>query len=208
MNVIMLGPQGSGKGTHSDILADKFDAVHISSGDLLREEAKKDTEKGKKVKKIMNKGELVPDDLMVSLIKNKIEDVDAKHVLLDGFPRNLTQAKKLEDMITVDKVILMDITDEESVNRLSTRRQCKKCGEIYSLLYKKPKKEGKCDKCGGELYQRDDDKPEAIKKRLKTYHEETEPLIDHFDSMDVLRRVDCDGPINVVEKRVEESFKN
>lgn len=207
MNAIILGPQGCGKGTHSRRLSEKLDLKHIPMGRILRENVRKRTELGKKAKKYMDKGELVPDDLAVKILLKKLEKID-KDFILDGFPRNLKQAKLLDEIIEIDKAVYIDIPKEESVERLSNRRQCKKCGEIYNLLHKKPKKEGICDKCGGELYQREDDKPELIRKRLNRFEKETRPVIDYYKKKGILKEVNGVGSIDELNKKIEKILKN
>ena len=206
MNIIMLGPQGCGKGTHSKILAEKTGLDHVSSGDLLREEVKKETELGLKIKEMMEEGKLVPDDVVISLIEDKVANAP-KGVILDGFPRNLLQAMELDKIIKIDKTIHMDLSDEEAVKRLAARRQCKNNCKIYSTLYKQPKIAGICDDCGEEIFQRDDDKPEAIKRRLELYHKETRPLIDFYKNSGILRQVKSKEDMDETADLIEEAFK-
>ncbi len=180
IKIIMLGPPGAGKGTYAARLSPKLNIPTISTGDLLRG-AKNDPEIGETIKEYEAKGELVPDKIVIEILKKRLEQEDTKNgFILDGFPRTIEQAKVLEEISDIDAVINLNVPEEILIKRLSSRRQCKKCGAIYNLLYLKPKVEGVCDKCGGELYQRNDDKPEAIKERLKVYHEKTEPLIDYY----------------------------
>src|SRR3989344_4171638 len=185
MNLIIMGPQGSGKGTQAKMLEERFGITHVSSGDVLREMAKKD----EKMRRVLESGELLPDDIIIPLVRNELE----KHpggFILDGTPRNLSQAKKLGFLI--DHVIYLDMSDDEVVKRLSSRLQCRKCRAIYGKDIP-PKAPGKCDKCGGELYHRDDDKPETIRKRLKIFHDETKSVIKYYEEMGVLRHVDASG---------------
>lgn len=180
-----MGPQGSGKGTQAKMLEERLGVHHVSSGDVLREMAKKD----EKIRLVLERGELLPDDVIIPIVRNELE----KHpggFILDGTPRNLSQAKKLG--FRIDHVIYLDMSDDEVVKRLSSRLQCRKCRAIYGKDIP-PKAPGKCDKCGGELYHRDDDKPDAIGKRLKIFHEETTPVIKYYEEMGVLRRVEASG---------------
>jgi adenylate kinase len=182
MNFVFIGPQASGKGTQARIIAKKLGLIHISTGDLLRnihEEIKQEVDNH------LNKGELVPDKLMIKILKEHLSK-EEKGFILDGFPRNLSQAKELIKNFKIDKFIEISISDELAIKRLSGRLNCKKCGALYNILTSpKPKKQGICDKCGGELYKRKDDNKEAIKKRLETYHRETEPILKKYPSFKV-----------------------
>lgn len=181
VKIVMLGPPGSGKGTYASRMAPKLGIPTISTGELFRENVKNGTDVGKKAKVFMDKGELVPDAITIEMLKQRIKQPDAKKgFILDGFPRTIPQAEALEKVAKIDAVINLVVPDEIVIARLSARRQCRKCSEIYNTLYLKPKKEGICDKCGGELYQRDDDKPKAIKERLVVYTKNTQPLIDYY----------------------------
>lgn len=207
MIIIMLGPQGSGKGTHSDILGTKLGLGHLSMGEALREAAKEKTALGKRIEGILNKGELVPFELTIEILKNEMKKPKYKKgIILDGFPRNMQQVQALDKMIKVDKVVEMDLPDDEAIKRLGGRWMCK-CGEIYNIPDKTPARKGVCDKCNCALYQREDDKPAAIKKRLKIYHEETEPVIKHYEKLGIVAHVDCRGSIDDVAKRVEKAVK-
>jgi adenylate kinase len=189
--LIILGPQGCGKGTQAKKLAKEFNLKHISTGDIFREIQEKDTEIGKKVKDLINNGINIPDDITISIIKDKLKEYE--NYILDGFPRNLEQAKALGG---IDKVIFLKISNEEVLHRLEGRRNCKKCGSIFNVnTFPKPKVDGICDNCGSELFQRGDDRPEQIKKRLEQYYSLTLPLIDFFK--DIL--VEIDGSKNIEE---------
>ncbi len=180
MKIIMLGAQGSGKGTQAQLLSEKTGMLRISTGDLLREMAASHTQTGEKIRDIINSGALVPDDIMIEILKQRFEHQSAdRGFVLDGFPRTLAQAKALDTITDIDAVIYIEISDAVAIKRLSGRIQCKQCKEVYGTA-NPPLEEGICDKCYGELYQRDDDKPEAIKKRLHKFHEEIKPLLEHY----------------------------
>ena len=178
MNLIMLGAPGSGKGTMAKLIAKDFELPHISTGDIFRENIKNQTEIGKQAKAIMDKGELVPDEITIKIVENRLKEDDCKDgFILDGFPRNLIQARALEKFAKIDRVILLDVPNEEIERRIAGRRACRDCGEIYNTeTYDKTS----CAKCGGELYQRDDDKLETVRNRLEIYEKQTAPLIDFY----------------------------
>lgn len=203
IKIIMLGPPGAGKGTYATRLAPKLGIPTISTGELLRA-ARDDPEIGETIRKYQDSGELVPDEIVIQILKKRLEQDDAKNgFILDGFPRTLEQAKALETITNIDVVVNLDVPEEILIKRLSARRQCKKCGAIYNLLYLKPKVDGICDKCGGELYQRDDDKPEAIKERLRVYHEKTAPLIDYYKEKGIMITITTDRIDVPPEEQVE-----
>ncbi len=165
MKIVLLGPPGSGKGTQAHIICEKYNLPHISTGDIFRANLSQGTELGKKAKEYMDKGALVPDELTISIVVDRLKQPDCeKGFVFDGFPRNLVQAKKLDEMVTLDKAIMIHLDDEEIINRLSKRRMCKKCGNPTHLDWLV---DGKCEKCGGEVYQREDDAEETIKARLE-----------------------------------------
>jgi len=199
-NMVFLGPQGSGKGTVIGKIKDRFGVPHISTGDMFREALKHGTEFGKKAQEYMNRGELVPDDVTCGMVQERIARDDCVNgFMLDGFPRNLRQAEALSGITRIDTAVLIDVPEEVSLERLSGRRQCRECSTIFHLKFVPPKREGICDKCGGELYQRDDDKPEAIKERLAIYRSETMPIADYYEKAGVLVTVDGSGtPDDVV----------
>ena len=208
MRLVMLGPPGSGKGTYASRISPKLGVPMISTGDLCREEAAKGTELGKRIKKIMDAGGLQPDEVIIKMLKHRLEQPDAKKgFILDGFPRTLEQAKALEGITKIDAVINLVVPDRVIIARLSARRQCRKCGAIYNVLFLKPKKEGICDKCGGELYQRDDDKPEAIKERLKLYEEKTAPLINYYKERGLKIDISCNSVDIPPEVQVDKIMK-
>jgi len=196
MKIIMLGAPGAGKGTQAERIAEKYGIPHISTGDIFRKNIKEGTELGKEAKQYMDQGKLVPDELTVRLLLDRVsaEDCSGGYVL-DGFPRTIPQAEALEEALTklgekIDFAIDVDVPDENIVNRMSGRRACVKCGATYHLKYIPPKKEGICDECGSELIIRDDDKPETVKKRLAVYHEQTQPLIEYYSGKGILHTVD------------------
>jgi len=210
MKIIMLGAPGAGKGTQAKRIAEKYGIPHISTGDIFRANIKNGTELGKEAKKYMDEGQLVPDELTVRILLDRVADADCKNgYVLDGFPRTIPQAevltKELEKLgEKVDFAIDVDVPDENIINRMSGRRACLKCGATYHLKYLKPAKDGICDKCGSELVLRDDDKPETVKKRLGVYHEQTQPLIDYYTKAGVLHTVDgTKEPDEVFEAIVE-----
>ncbi len=196
MKIIMLGAPGAGKGTQAKMIAEKFGIPHISTGDIFRANIKNGTELGKKAKEFMDKGQLVPDELTVEILLDRVASDDCKNgYVLDGFPRTIPQADVLDKELTklgdkVDFAINVDVPDENIVRRMSGRRACLKCGATYHIEHIPPKKEGICDKCGSELVQRDDDKPETVQNRLSVYHEQTQPLIEYYDKKNILKSVD------------------
>jgi len=181
LNLIVFGPPGAGKGTYTSRLAIRLGIVSIATGDMFREEIKRDTALGRKVADFVNKGALVPDDIVVDILEKRIrEPTSKKGFILDGFPRTVQQAQALDKIARIDAVIQIIVPEWIIIERLSNRRICRNCGEIYNLRYLKPKIEGVCDKCGGQLYQREDDKPEVVKERLKVYEKQTQPLIEYY----------------------------
>lgn len=191
MRIILLGPPGAGKGTQAKVLTKELDILHISTGDILRKAIEEKTPLGLKAKEYMHKGHLVPDDLIINLIRERIKREDCKKgFLLDGFPRTIPQAQALEEISNVDKVIKLKIANKVAIERLSGRRTCKDCGAMYHVIYIPPRKEGICDRCGGELIIRDDDREEAVLKRLEVYREETRPLIEYYKKKGLLAIID------------------
>ena len=196
MKIIMLGAPGAGKGTQAKKIADRYNIPHISTGDIFRANIKNGTELGKKAKEYMDKGLLVPDELTLDLIMDRFKAEDCKNgYVLDGFPRTIPQAEALDRALAemgqkIDYAIDVEVPDENIVNRMSGRRACVDCGATYHIVYAPTAKEGICDKCGGELILRDDDKPETVLKRLGVYHEQTQPLIDYYTKEGILKSVD------------------
>ena len=196
MKIIMLGAPGAGKGTQAQMIAEKYNIPHISTGDIFRANIKNGTELGKKAKEYMDKGLLVPDELTVQLLLDRVANDDCKNgYVLDGFPRTIPQADVLDNELTklgdkVDFAVNVDVPDENIVRRMSGRRACLKCGATYHIEHIPPKVEGVCDKCGSELVLRDDDKPETVQNRLSVYHEQTQPLIEYYDKKSILKTVD------------------
>ena len=206
--MIILGAPGSGKGTQAAALVEKYGIAHISTGDILRAAVKAGTPVGLEAQGYMNSGKLVPDDVVVRIIGDRLrEDDTAKGFLLDGFPRTLPQAEALgkqlaELSISLDGVVYIDVNLEDVVQRLTGRRNCRKCGEIFHISAKPPKSEGVCDKCGGEVYQRDDDKEDTVRERLETYQRQTVELIDYYTEKNLLKRVNGTGAIEDVRAEI------
>lgn len=188
MRLILMGPPGAGKGTQGEILEKKLGISTISTGLMLRTAIKEQTEVGKLAEKYINEGKLVPDEVMVSIVKERLAKPDCeKGFILDGFPRTTAQAEALDNAgVDIDKVLLLEVDDDKIVERLSSRRECSKCGVPYNIISKKPAKEGICDNCGGELICRKDDIPETIQNRLNVYHEQTEPIKKYYEAKGIL----------------------
>lgn len=209
MRLIFLGPPGVGKGTYASRIAPKMGIPHISSGDLFREHMKKQTELGKKVTEYMEKGVLVPDEVTIQMLKGRIGEPDCKKgFILDGFPRTIPQAEALDTITSIDRVVNINLREDIIVRKIAARRICRKCGEIYNLADIRegklimppllPKKEGICDKCGGEIYQRDDDREDVVRDRLKVYQKNTAPLIEYYRSKGILLDVEVVGGPDVM----------
>ena len=204
MKIIMLGAPGAGKGTQAKQIASKYEIPHISTGDIFRANIKNGTELGRKAKEYMDQGMLVPDELTCDLVMDRIAQDDcARGFVLDGFPRTIPQAEALTNALTkigqsMDYAIDVDVPDENIVNRMSGRRACLNCGATYHVVFNPTKEEGVCDACGSETVLRDDDKPETVQKRLTVYHDQTQPLIDYYKNMNILKSVDGTKPMNEV----------
>ncbi len=213
MNLIFLGPPGAGKGTQAKMVSSKYQIPHISTGDILREAVKEGSPLGVKAKSYMDKGELVPDEVVIGIIEERLKAPDCKNgFILDGFPRTIPQAEALDEVLAnlgigIDHVINIEVFEDELVRRLSGRRVCKNCGANFHIIFDPPKKEGVCDKCGGELYQRDDDKEETVRNRLKVYSNQTAPLIDFYRKKGLLRSIEGVGGIDLIFNKIEEVLK-
>ena len=191
MKMVLLGPPAAGKGTQAKILADKFSIPTISTGAIIRNAISSKTPLGVVAKDYIDRGELVPDDLVIDLVMHRLSEDDCKNgYILDGFPRTVFQAETADKIgITVEKTVLFDVSDEEVVSRITGRRECPKCGSVYHMVSNPPKADGICDSCGGELVHREDDTEETVRKRLEVYHKQTEPLIKFYENKGVLVRV-------------------
>jgi adenylate kinase len=208
MNIVFLGPPGAGKGTQAKILIERYGIPQISTGDMLREHRAKGTELGKKAQEYMDKGQLVPDEIILGMVKERLSQPDCqKGFILDGFPRTVAQAEALDKLLSemgkkLDFALALIVPDELLVERLTGRRTCKNCGMMYHIKYKPPKVEGKCDVCGGELYQRPDDNEETVRNRLKVYHEQTAPLIEYYQNKGILREIDGSKSIEEITQQI------
>jgi adenylate kinase len=224
MNTLILGAQGSGKGTQANLITEKFGWPHVSTGDIFRENIKNRTKLGVLAKKYIDKGELVPDKVTIAIIKDRLSQKDCKNgYVLDGFPRNIAQAKALDKIAKIEMALEVHISDKEAVKRISGRRTCSKCGAISSIFAAGVAKQDKnasagkgkagakaaeaCSKCGGPLVIRDDDKPSSVKKRLAIYHQLTEPVISHYKKKKVLAKIDCERPIEVIFGDIKKILK-
>ncbi|MDX6586281.1 MAG: adenylate kinase [Solirubrobacterales bacterium] len=208
LNLILLGPPGAGKGTQAERLVEDFDLPYYATGDILRAAVKEESDLGKQAKEHMDKGDLVPDDLICEVIMERIAQPEAEDgFLLDGFPRNVKQAEMLENALSdhdrsLTAALLVDVEDDEVIRRLSGRRVCVKNGHNYHVEFDPPKNEGVCDQDGSRLEQREDDKPETVQHRLDVYHEQTEPLIERYDDQGILRRFDGKRPAGEVHDHI------
>jgi len=209
MNIILLGPPGAGKGTQAKKMLEHYKLPHISTGDILRENIKNNTNLGLKAKSYMSKGELVPDELLITIIKDRLSKKDCKNgFMLDGFPRTIPQADALQMILTesgemIDVVLNISVDDEELINRLSGRRMCK-CGTSYHVIFNPPAQEDVCNICKGKLYQREDDKPETIRNRLNVYMKQTQPLINYYNNKKLLRTIDGSKDIPKIFEEIKE----
>ena len=218
MFIVLLGAPGSGKGTVGKIIAEDLKLAHISTGDLFRENLKNETELGKEAKKYMDKGELVPDEVTIKMLKERLKENDVENgAVLDGFPRTGVQAVSLDNMLKemnakVDMALNIDVPFDEIVERIANRRRCRGCSEIYNVVFNPPKVEGVCDKCGGELYQREDQKPEVVENRLQVYSKTAKELINHYKNANILYDAKAGDKVGKtsydVAKEVEEYIKN
>jgi len=203
MNLILLGAPGAGKGTQAKMLVKELDIPQISTGDILRSAVSNETELGIKAKEFMSKGALVPDDVVIGIVKERIQEPDAKDgFILDGFPRTVPQADALGTVTNIDKVIQLDVPDEALMSRLTGRRTCESCGEVFHKDLHPPKVDGVCDSCGGSLMQRKDDNESVIKNRLEAYHKQTDPLVDYYKNIGTLVEIDGTSEPNVIFKSI------
>jgi adenylate kinase len=208
MRLVLLGAPGAGKGTQAKMLIEKYRIPQISTGDILRKAVADGTPLGKEAKAIMERGELVPDKIVLGLVEERLKQDDCKKgFILDGFPRNTVQAEALDKLLNdikmpLDSALSVDVPKEDLMKRLTGRRTCKSCQQMYNIYFTPPKKEGACDKCGGELFQRGDDKEETIKKRLDVYDAQTAPLIDYYKKKGILKSVVGTGNIDEIFKKV------
>jgi adenylate kinase len=213
MNIILIGPPGSGKGTQAKILEERHDMKQLSSGDMLRAAVSEGTEIGKKAKSYMEAGELVPDELVVEIVTDQIEKLGDKGFILDGFPRNVHQAEVLDRMLderdrNIDRVLVIEVSDDLLVERVAGRYTCANCGEGYHDTFKQPEKDGVCDKCGStEFIRRPDDNPDTVRNRLAVYHEQTKPLVAYYEEQGKVRVVDGNQPIEEVTKALEQAAR-
>jgi len=212
--VILFGPPGAGKGTQAAILAEKTGLVHITTGELFREAIRKETGLGKQAKPYYDRGDLVPDALTIGMLLERLAEEDCvRGCLLDGFPRTLEQAKALDQALigqgqVIDKVLCIQVPEDELLSRLAGRWTCQQCGDVYHRQSRWPKVEGRCDRCGGELYQRDDDQPEAVRRRLEVYSRQTAPLIDYYRGQGKLVEVDGYRSVDEVSGELQAALKD
>lgn len=210
MRIVFLAPPGAGKGTQGALICQHYGIVQLSTGEILRKNKGDGTELGEKAKAYMDKGDLVPDDLMIEMIKTELDkEIYSKGYILDGFPRTVPQAEALDTILSnfnqnINAVIILKVNKEELIRRLSARRTCRTCGKTFHLIFDPPEKSNQCDNCGGELYQRIDDRPETILNRLKIFHDRTSPLINYYGKKGLVSTVKGTGKTSEVFERIEE----
>jgi adenylate kinase len=208
MIIVMFGPPGAGKGTQAALLGERLGIPHIATGDLFREALNEKTKLGLTAKAYMDRGALVPDEVTVAMVRERLQEPDAERgFILDGFPRTIEQAKALEGLLAetgkaVDVALFIDAEEEELVRRLSSRWTCRNCQAVYNVISNPPREEGKCDICGGELYQRADDEPETVRNRILVYREQTSPLIDYYRELGLLVTIESEGGIEHVQEKI------
>lgn len=213
MDIILLGPPGSGKGTQAQRMVERYHIPQISTGDILRGAVKEQTPLGVEAKGYMDQGTLVPDEVMVGIVRERLKESDCKGgFILDGFPRTVPQAEALDNTLgemqrAIDHVVSIEVPNEELIKRLTGRRTCRNCGAMYHIVFGPPAKEGVCDRCGGELYQRDDDQEETIRARLQVYEEQTVPLIAYYQGKGLLRAIDGVGAIEEIFRNIEQAIE-
>ncbi|WP_369195977.1 adenylate kinase [Streptomyces djakartensis] len=214
MRIVLVGPPGAGKGTQAAFLAKNLSIPHISTGDLFRANISRQTELGKLAKSYMDAGNLVPDEVTIAMAKDRMEQPDAEHgFLLDGFPRNVSQAEALDELLEresmqLDAVLDLEVPEDEVVKRIAGRRICRNdSSHVFHVTYKQPAKDGVCDVCGGELYQRDDDSEETVRTRLEVYHTQTEPIIDYYKAQGLVVTISALGKVEDVTTRAMEALK-
>ncbi len=208
IRLLLIGPPGAGKGTQATIISKKYGIPQIATGDMLRQEVKNASDLGTKAKAYMDKGELVPDSLVISMLEKRLKGKDAsKGFILDGFPRTVAQADALDNKfkeLEIDKFVVIElkVNEESIIKRLSARRTCNSCGKIFNLMTEPPKKDGVCDDCNGSLYQRDDDKEATIRERFKVYNSKTAPLVEYYAKKGMLKTVTADGSIEAINTSI------
>ena len=213
MNLIMLGPPGAGKGTQAAMLAERLGIPHVASGDLFREALQAETELGLMAKSYMDRGELVPDEVTIAMIRERLLKPDCgKGIILDGFPRTIEQAEALKELLAeqgkmIDAALFIGASEDELVRRLSSRWTCRNCQAIYNLISNPPKEEGKCDVCGGELCQRSDDAPQTVRNRIRIYWEQTSPLTNYYRDEGLLITIQSEGGIERVQEKILEALQ-
>ena len=213
MNLVMLGPPGAGKGTQAALLAEKLGIPHVASGDLFREALKEQTGLGLTAQSYMDRGELVPDEVTIAMVEERLARSDCDGgVILDGFPRTIEQAGALKRLLhdqgkVIDAAIFIDAAEDELVRRLSSRWTCRNCQAIYNVISNPPREEGRCDICGGELYQRADDVPETVRNRIRVYRQQTSPLIDYYRDEGLLVTIKSEGGIERVQQKILEALQ-